>query len=655
MSLVPRENADSEASDGNSSEDEIRGSFESSPPPSLNSSLERLNLLESPEPYAVYYDEEEPNISTDDRQGQERDTSGDMPVTPILQEVFPSPSQFDMYAVPSVSSLLSVPSNPNSPRTPVVTNTRSQRKRKAPTVLAKTVKKRTIKYKITCHWKKVQLQSKAEIPETVFQDDVPEGWSALDYFYRFFTEEIIDNIVMHTNLYSLQEKDRSIKVTKEEILDFLAINLLMGIVAMPSYKDYWKTNFRYAQVADIMPLKRFQQIRRFIHFADNNNADIEDRYYKLRPVIERIRAQCLSVEEENAFSIDEMVMPYKGKKAGSRRQYNPNKPKKWGFKNLVRAGVSGMIYDFMLYAGETTFRGINFTDDEETLGVGAKIVLALCKTIKTPASVVYFDNYFSSLELVYLLRENYGIFSLGTIRQNRLQGADKLLVADKVLEKKGRGSFSQIVCNKNNLSVVKWVDNKKVILVSSFCDAYPVQTAKRYNKERKQYVEVPCPQIVKHYNRHMGGVDLADMLIALYRTGIKSHRWYINIFSQLLDICVNNAWLLRRRHYEMKGIKNKSDLLKDFRYNIYAELLKKNRPVLVENRETVPKKIKKPVAARPTDDVRYDQFDHWPQLAGYQRCKNCKGGQASTVCTKCKVHLCYVKGRNCFLSYHQKN
>lgn len=74
-------------------------------------------------------------------------------------------------------------------------------------------------------------------------------------------------------------------MTKDEIKDFLAINLLMGIVAMPSYKDYWKTNFRYAQVADIMPLKRFQQVRRFIHFSDHNNADIKDRYYKLRPVI----------------------------------------------------------------------------------------------------------------------------------------------------------------------------------------------------------------------------------------------------------------------------------------------------------------------------------------------------------------------------------
>ena len=34
------------------------------------------------------------------------------------------------------------------------------------------------------------------------------------------------------------------------------------------------------------------------------------------------------------------------------RQYNPKKPKKWGFKNLVRAGASGIMYNFYFYAGK---------------------------------------------------------------------------------------------------------------------------------------------------------------------------------------------------------------------------------------------------------------------------------------------------------------
>ncbi|CAG4955975.1 unnamed protein product [Colias eurytheme] len=106
----------------------------------------------------------------------------------------------------------------------------------------------------------------------------------------------------------------------------------------------------------------------------------------------------------------------------------------------------------------------------------------------------------------------------------------------------------------------------------------------------------------------------------------------------------------------MGNVMRKKDHLKEFRYEVFMGLLKRDREVAVRNVESVSEKnkIKKPVAERPSDQVRYDKFDHWPQLTGYQRCKYCKIGQASTMCTKCKVHLCYVKNRNCFLAYHTK-
>lgn len=47
---------------------------------------------------------------------------------------------------------------------------------------------------------------------------------------------------------------------------------------MPAYLDYWSVKFRYANIADIMPLKRYQQIRRYLHFVDNN-LDDGDKYF----------------------------------------------------------------------------------------------------------------------------------------------------------------------------------------------------------------------------------------------------------------------------------------------------------------------------------------------------------------------------------------
>lgn len=62
------------------------------------------------------------------------------------------------------------------------------------------------------------------------------------------------------------------------------------------------------------------------------------------------------------MSADKM-MPYKGKQAGSRRQYIKNKPKS-GLKLFLRCGISGMIYDFSSYGGNDTFREIQFTELE---------------------------------------------------------------------------------------------------------------------------------------------------------------------------------------------------------------------------------------------------------------------------------------------------
>lgn len=54
------------------------------------------------------------------------------------------------------------------------------------------------------------------------------------------------------------------------------------------------------------------------------------------------------------------------------------KLKKWGFKFFARAGISGNIYDFIVYGGAETFRDHQFTTCEGNMGFGAKIVITLC-------------------------------------------------------------------------------------------------------------------------------------------------------------------------------------------------------------------------------------------------------------------------------------
>lgn len=207
-----------------------------------------------------------------------------------------------------------------------------------------------------------------------------------------------------------------------------------------------------------MPLRKYQLIRRFIHFVDNNEHGVNnDRYYKIRPILDIVRKNFLSIKEEGKYSIDEQMVPdgtdgTKGTKAGSRRQYLPKKPTKWRFKFFVRSGVSGVIYDFIPYGGENTFRNSTFSEAEAKLGLGGQAVLASCRSIANkPCSFMYTDNFFKSLELMILLREKFGILSLSVIRSDRLRGCP--LVDDKTLMTRGRGSYDMASSNAKKVGM----------------------------------------------------------------------------------------------------------------------------------------------------------------------------------------------------------
>ena len=112
------------------------------------------------------------------------------------------------------------------------------------------------------------------------------------------------------------------------------------------------------------------------------------------------------------------------------------------------------MYDFQFYTGS----GSGSEDDDPNLGVGANVVTHL--TTSLPANVshkVYFDNYFSFVELLKYLA-TLKIWAVGTIRADRLKGAGKFL-CDKKLMKEGRESSDWCVDADSNITIVCWVDN----------------------------------------------------------------------------------------------------------------------------------------------------------------------------------------------------
>ncbi|KAM9425682.1 uncharacterized protein KZ484_012093 [Pholidichthys leucotaenia] len=87
----------------------------------------------------------------------------------------------------------------------------------------------------------------------------------------------------------------------------------------------------------------------------------------------------------------------------------------------------------------------------------------------------------------------------------------------------------------------------------------------------------------------------------------KSHQWYLAIFGEMVDIAINNTWLLHCRDAAPLGHKHQS--LKNYRLHfpkglMYPEKQKKGCPSKGNEDNTPPRVIKQPKVLRPVDDMR---------------------------------------------------
>uniref|UniRef100_A0A0K8VPL0 PiggyBac transposable element-derived protein 1 n=1 Tax=Bactrocera latifrons TaxID=174628 RepID=A0A0K8VPL0_BACLA len=205
---------------------------------------------------------------------------------------------------------------------------------------------------------------------------------------------------------------------------------------------------------------------------------------------------------------------------------------------FTRAGISGIVYDFALYVGDGTCPSFG-------LSISSDIVLHLASNVHRDKNYkLFFDNWFSSISLMIALIER-GILAAATIRGNRIKNCS--LMNENDLMKKGRGSYDFKYEAVHNIAECRWYDNKGVQLLSNYIVENPVSQCIRWCRKQKKYIDVPRPAVVDYYNKHMGGVDLADMLLNLYKINHRSEKWYMRIVYWCISTVVVNSWLLYRR------------------------------------------------------------------------------------------------------------
>ena len=216
--------------------------------------------------------------------------------------------------------------------------------------------------------------------------------------------------------------------------------------------------------------------------------------------------KCLSLYQPSQnIAIDEQMV--KSRHRSGIRQYNRDKPTKWGIKLWVLADSSnGYTIDFNIYIGKSAGRTVS------EHGLGYDVVMKLMQPFHHQGYHLFFDNFYSS---VVLLKDLFdlGVLATGTIRENRKEFPENLKNGKQWAKNLERGSMRWE--RKPPCLIMQWVDNKVVSVVTTLDNANDKGTTVRKSKVNDEWrdIVVNLPKAIDNYNKYMNGVDRSDQLI----------------------------------------------------------------------------------------------------------------------------------------------
>lgn len=456
--------------------------------------------------------------------------------------------------------------------------------------------------------------------------DELKNQNPLQIFEKIFDDEVFTMILQYTQTYATQKNNHDFKVTIGELKTFFGILLLTGYHTLPRERLYWSLDedCNIPVVSKSMSRNRFQEIKKYLHLCDNLIAvESMDKMYKVRPLADILMTKFLQwgVFHQD-LSIDESMVKYFGRHPA--KQFIRGKPVRFGYKNWMVTSSDGYCYAFDLYCGKSP--GANPTEP-----LGTRVVKQLLDKLSTNPRdhVVYFDNFFTSFDLLRDLRQ-VGFRATGTVREGRTKKCP--LVAVKEMKKKNRADFDYRFDKVNQILFVRWLDNSVCTMGSNYDNVLPLGKVKRWSAVEKKKVDVGIPHLFQNYNKGMGGVDQADQSISLYRTAIRGKKWWWVLFTYMLDLAVANAWRLHNLTNDTK-----LDQLQFRRYIARHYLRQTESEILRPTASIVP-------------SLQHDGRGHFPQKLSQQlRCVICHN-KARWQCKKCVKTLCIERG--CFEKFH---
>ena len=311
----------------------------------------------------------------------------------------------------------------------------------------------------------------------------------------------------------------------------------MGVHRLPQLEDYWSSHPLLGAKGIVagMSYRRFRVLLSCLHLVDNSTAVRRgdtgfDKLHKIRPLLDIIQQNIKSsYNPHREVSIDEAMVGFKGR--SSLKQYMPMKSIKRGFKIWCLCdSTNGYTYTIIIYTGASSAT--------ENGGLGPTVVIQLADPLLDKAYFLYYDNYFSSIDLATTLLSR-NTYTIATTRCNRKKWPDALKDVKEMNKALQRGQHRSVVTEQ--VECVAWKDSKVVTMINTISNPSSLTHVRRKGKDGQLK---PSTYPVKLYNKHMGGVDLADARRKTYSCSRRSKKWWHRLFYYLIDLSVVNAYIL---------------------------------------------------------------------------------------------------------------
>ena len=352
---------------------------------------------------------------------------------------------------------------------------------------------------------------------------------------------------------SKHDKEKWKDLTVDEYDRYISTLLLLCLVAPGfSYRDCWDKNSsrRNADVQYAFPLARFRQISKFLHFADNDHIDKEDKLYKIRHLHKRFSENLRTAHCALApyLSFDEFVAACLSR--CSFTVYMPLKRHPRGIRFYAVVDSSRLTLNLHVDTLE------KFPEVHPEFGAIENLTVGVLKPFLNMGFQVTLDQGFGSPTLLTWLHGNQTP-ACATMRKDRAGVPEQLKWGEHTYAKNAagtkwvRGKFKAErkpidfldTYQSGDLTVLSWQCKiNKFLTFGTTIDnvelgAFEINRKFRHGKWRKIFVPKPkC--IAEYYNTKMAGIDLVDQTNAYIGCRMRFNRWPSRVNSVYIQLAV---------------------------------------------------------------------------------------------------------------------